>query len=62
MRVAGIIVGLLLAGMGFVWLLQGLEAAFVPQSFMTSSGRWVVIGGLTAAGGLAVAAWSWRRL
>ena len=61
MRVAGIIVGLLLVVVGAVWLLQGLEVAFVPESFMTSSGRWVVIGGLTEIGGLALAAWSWRR-
>ena len=62
MRVAGIIVGLLVAAAGVVWLLQGLGVAFVPESFMTSSGRWVVIGGLAAIGGLALAAWSWRRL
>lgn len=61
MRIAGIIVGLLVAVAGLVWLVQGLEVAFVPQSFMTNNRRWVVIGGLTAIGGLALAAWSWRR-
>jgi len=61
MRVAGIVVGLLVAAAGMVWLFQGLEAAFVPDSFMTSDRRWVAIGGLTAIGGLALATWSWRR-
>jgi hypothetical protein len=61
MRIAGIIVGLLAAAMGVVWLLQGLEVAFAPESFMTSNRQWVVIGGLTAIGGLALATWSWRR-
>ena len=61
MRVAGIVAGLLVTVAGIVWLLQGLEVAFVPQSFMTDNRQWVVIGGLTATGGLALATWSWRR-
>ncbi len=61
MRIAGIITGLVVAAAGAVWLLQGLNVSFVPQSFMTDTGRWVVIGGLTFAGGLALAFWSWRR-
>lgn len=61
MRVAGIVAGLLVTVAGVVWLLQGLQVAFVPQSFMTDNGQWVVIGGLTAIGGLALATWSWRR-
>ena len=61
MRVAGIVAGLLVTVAGVVWLLQGLQVAFVPQSFMTDNRQWVVIGGLTAIGGLALATWSWRR-
>lgn len=61
MRSAGIIVGLLVAAAGAVWLLQGLDVAFAPQSFMTDARQWVVIGGLTTVGGLALAYWSWRR-
>ncbi len=61
MRTAGIVAGFVIAAVGVVWLLQGLNVAFVPESFMTDTGRWVVIGGLTAAGGLALAYWSWRR-
>lgn len=61
MRTAGIVVGFVIAAAGAVWLLQGLDVAFVPQSFMTDTRRWIVIGGLTLAGGLAIAYWSWRR-
>jgi hypothetical protein len=61
MRKAGIIVGLLVAAGGAVWLLQGLNASFAPQSFMTNNRSWVAIGGLAVFAGLALAGWSWRR-
>ncbi len=61
MRTAGIIVGLLVAAGGAVWLLQGLNASFAPQSFMTDNRSWVAIGGLAVVAGLALAGWSWRR-
>lgn len=61
MRTAGIIVGLLVAAGGAVWLLQGLNASFAPQSFMTNNRSWVAIGGLAVVTGLALAGWSWRR-
>ncbi len=47
--------------MGAVWTLQGLNSEFVPQSFMTGSGAWVVIGIVTATAGALVARWSWTR-
>jgi hypothetical protein len=61
MRIVGIVVGLVVAVAGGVWLLQGLNVSFVPQSFMTDSGRWIVIGGLAVVGGIALAGWSWTR-
>lgn len=61
MRVAGIGGGLVLALMGAVWLLQGLNSEFVPQSFMTGSRIWIVIGALALVGGLALTRWSWSR-
>ena len=46
---------------GSVWTLQGLNSEFVPQSFMTGSGAWVVIGIVTVVAGALVARWSWTR-
>ncbi len=61
MRIAGIVVGIILALVGTVWLLQGLNSQFVPQSFMTGSQTWIVIGGATFVGGAVLARWSWGR-
>ncbi len=61
MRRIGIIIGLLLALVGVVWILQGLRVAFAPQSFMTGNRQWAVGGGLAVAIGLFLAGWSSRR-
>jgi hypothetical protein len=57
----GIAIGVLAAIAGAVWIAQGLNLPMAPRSFMTSDRTWFVIGLLTAAGGVALAAWSWRR-
>ena len=61
MRTTWLIVGLLLAGAGLVWLLQGMNVPFVPKSFMTGDIAWIVIGALGIVAGLGLAFWSWRR-
>ncbi|MCL1601098.1 MAG: hypothetical protein M3112_06135 [Actinomycetia bacterium] len=61
MRIAGTVGGLLLAFVGAVWMLQGFNATFVPQSFMTASPLWILIGAVTLGGGLALARRSWNR-
>ena len=61
MRIAGIIVGLVIALMGAVWVLQGLNSTLVPQSFMTDNRIWVVIGAVAVFGGLALAKWNWQH-
>ncbi|MEE8457822.1 MAG: hypothetical protein V3S28_07205 [Acidimicrobiia bacterium] len=61
MRITGIIVGSVLALIGAVWTLQGLNSQLVPQSFMTGSRTWIVIGVLTFLGGLALVRSSWNR-
>jgi hypothetical protein len=61
MRTTWRIVGLLLAGAGLVWMLQGLNVPFVPKSFMTGDVAWIVTGGLTLVAGAGLALWSWRR-
>jgi hypothetical protein len=61
MRWGGMLAGALMVLGGGVWLLQGLNVAFAPRSFMTGDRSWVVIGAITAAAGLALLAWSARR-
>ena len=61
MRVAGMVGGVIVGLVGIVWTLQGVGSEFAPQSFMTGSGTWVVIGLITFAAGTALAVWSWRR-
>ena len=61
MRITGIVVGSALALIGAVWILQGLNSQFAPQSFMTGSRMWLVIGALTFASGAMIVRWSWKR-
>jgi hypothetical protein len=45
--------GIILAIVGLVWILQGLDVAFAPQSFMTGDMAWVAWGAVAMlAGGL----------
>lgn len=60
-RTLGIVVGLLAAAAGSVWVAQGLNLPIAPRSFMTADRTWFLIGLLTATGGIVLAAWSWRR-
>ncbi len=55
------IVGSLLAVGGAVWILQGLNVAFTPQSFMTGNRQWVIYGGLAMVLGLVIVGSSMRR-
>jgi hypothetical protein len=43
----GLATGILLILAGSVWVLQGLDVAFAPQSFMTNN-RWWVYWGILA--------------
>jgi glutamate dehydrogenase/leucine dehydrogenase len=61
MRRLGVWLGVIAALAGIVWIAQGLNLPLAPRSFMTADRSWVVIGLLTAAGGVILAAWSWRR-
>jgi hypothetical protein len=61
MRATGVSLGVLTALAGAVWIAQGLNLPLAPRSFMTADRTWFVIGLLTAVGGVALAAWSWRR-
>ena len=52
-KALGIILGLA----GIVWILQGLDVEFAPQSFMTGDPVWVVLGAVAV---LAGGAFLWR--
>ena len=56
-RLAG---GVILALVGTVWTLQGLDVSFVPQGAMTGDLTWVILGGLAVLIGLWLI-WSARR-
>ncbi|RLE15005.1 MAG: hypothetical protein DRJ28_04800 [Actinobacteria bacterium] len=61
MRIMGIVMGLVLVLISSVWILQGFNSQLVPQSFMTGSRLWIVIGVLTFVGGSALARLNWSR-
>ena len=61
MRRAGIVIGVLLALMGAIWILQGLSVAFAPTSFMTGNRQWTLHGSIAVAIGLTIVRWSIRR-
>jgi uncharacterized membrane protein len=52
-KAAGIILGIV----GVIWILQGLDIEFAPQSFMTGDPLWVVLGVVAI---LAGGAFLWR--
>jgi hypothetical protein len=54
------IVGVLLAVAGAVWILQGL-GVIVSSSPMTGDRTWVVLGAVAMAGGVALSWWGWSR-
>jgi LPXTG-motif cell wall-anchored protein len=52
--------GVVLLLVGLVWLLQGLGAPMVPESFMTENMTWVVIGAGAMLGGGGLLWWGRR--
>ena len=55
MRIPLVVLGVLLIGVGLVWVAQGLNLPFAPRSFMTSDRSWIAIGAVAAvAGGLLI--------
>lgn len=55
MKRARITFGIVLSLGGAVWTLQGLNATFVPRSFMTGSSTWVILGLVSMAAGIGIA-------
>lgn len=60
MRVASSLIGLLMAAVGIIWILQGLNLAF-RVGFMVGEKRWVVFGLILALVGIAQVIWSNTR-
>jgi hypothetical protein len=53
--------GIFLMVGGAIWVLQGLNVAFAPESFMTDNRWWVVWGALSIVIGIALVVRSRKR-
>ena len=51
MRDVSKVAGIVLVIIGLVWLLQGLDVALAPQSFMTGDMTWVISGAVAMLAG-----------
>ena len=60
MRVVSTLLGLLLICFGGIWILQGLNVAFL-DSFMAGDPQWAVYGTVLAIVGVAQVVWSNTR-
>lgn len=52
--------GVILIIAGVIWILQGLDVAFAPESFMTGDRFWSGAGVLAAVGGVGLVWWGVR--
>lgn len=60
MRVVSTLIGVLMVCFGAIWMLQGLNVAFL-DSFMAGDPQWALWGALLALLGLAQIVWSNTR-
>ena len=60
MRIVSTFLGVVMVGMGTVWILQGLNLAF-RVGFMVGDKHWVVYGAILALLGIAQVIWSNTR-
>ena len=60
MRVVSTLLGLLMICMGGIWVLQGLNVAFL-DSFMAGDPQWAVYGAILAVLGVGQVIWSNTR-
>jgi hypothetical protein len=63
MRGVSSLLGLLVVGLGSVWMMQGLGVgpAAIMQGFMVNDRRWTLYGGILAAVGVAQIVWTNTR-
>ena len=62
MKVVSSLIGLLMVCMGGIWVLQGLNIAFLEGSFMAGDPQWAVYGAILLLLGIGQVAWSVTRL
>ena len=60
MKVVSTLVGLLMVCMGGIWVLQGLNIAFL-DSFMAGDPQWAVYGAILVVVGIGQVIWSVTR-
>ena len=60
MKVVSTLLGVLMVCMGGIWVLQGLNIAFL-DSFMAGDPQWAVYGAVLVVLGVGQAAWSATR-
>ena len=61
MRIVSTLLGLLMIAMGGVWILQGLNVAFL-ESFMAGDPQWAIYGAILALLGVGQVIWSNTRV
>ncbi|MDP9467425.1 MAG: hypothetical protein M3P32_01615 [Chloroflexota bacterium] len=61
MRKVATVLGTLVVVAGLVWIAQGLNLPFVPQSVMTADRTWIVLGAVAVVIGCATVTWARRR-
>jgi hypothetical protein len=61
MQVVSTLIGALMVCMGGIWVLQGLNIAFLEGSFMAGDPQWAVYGAILALVGIGQVLWSATR-
>ena len=60
-KIVSTLVGVLMVCAGGIWVLQGLNIAFLEGSFMAGDPQWAVYGAILVAFGIVQVAWSVTR-
>jgi hypothetical protein len=60
-QVVSTLIGVLMVCMGGIWVLQGLNFAFLEGSFMAGDPKWAVYGAILVVLGIGQVIWSVTR-
>jgi hypothetical protein len=61
MKVVSTLIGVLMVGLGGIFVLQGLNLAFLEGSFMAGDPQWAVYGAILVLFGIGQVIWSATR-